>query len=83
MTDLEIYRHFCRYVDTVNEDGTCFVSRTDYDNFVIKLPLKSSEKGFPAYVTSYGHLAFKIDDVSHFFDDFETFKKNFMEEYGV
>lgn len=84
MIDLELYAHFSKFVYEVHkDDGICFVLRCDYDNFTKGLPIDDSEKGFEAFITSNGDLCFNIDDVSHFFDDFETFKKTFMEEYGL
>lgn len=83
MTDLELYVHFNKYVFEVHEDGICFIIPSNYENFVLELPLIDSERGFKAYVTSDGYLCFNIDDVSHFFDDFETFKEIFLKECGV
>lgn len=83
MTDLELYVHFNKYVFEVHKDGHCFVRRFDYDDFTKFLPINDAEEGFEAYITSDGVLCFNIDDVSHFFDDFETFKETFLKQYDV
>lgn len=80
MTDLELYVHFNKYVFEVRKDGYCFVRRFDYNDFTKYLPINSIKEGFDAVITFDGNLCFDIDDVSHFFDDFETFKETFMKE---
>ena len=64
----------------VHKDGNCFVRSFDYYDFVKKLPINDAERNFDAVITSNGNLCFDIDDVSHFFEDFETFKETFMKE---
>ena len=81
LSDLELYQHFVDYVDEVHKDGTCFVNSFDYENFVLKLAIEDSEEGFEAYVTHHGDICFNIDDMEHFFDDFETFKDLFMRHF--
>lgn len=80
MTDLELYVHFNKYVFEVHKDGICFVRCYDYNDFVKDLPINDAEEGFDAFITCNGNLCFNIDDVSHFFEDFETFKETFMKE---
>ena len=81
LSDLELYQHFIDCVDEVHEDGTCFVNSFDYENFVLGLAIEDSEQGFEAFVTHHGDICFNIDDMMHFFDDFETFKDLFMRQF--
>lgn len=80
MTDLELYVHFNKYVFEMHKDGNCFVYPFNYGDFTKCLPIDDAENGFEAYITSDGVLCFNINDVSQFFDDFETFKKTLMKE---
>lgn len=82
LSDMELYQHFVDYVDYADEGGICFVTRSEYEHFVSKLPLIDSDHGFDAHVTTYGELCFDIDNVAHFFDDFETFKDLFLKHFG-
>lgn len=81
MSDLELYQHFVDYVFEVHRDGNCFVRRFDYDAFTKCLPINDAEDYFDAVITSDGDLCFNIEDVLHFFDDFDTFKDLFMRQF--
>lgn len=83
MTDVELYQHICKYVYEVHKDGYCFVHCHDYNEFAKRLPIDYPNKVVNAYITHNGDLVFNIKDVSHFFDDFKSFKKNFIKERGV
>lgn len=81
MSDLALYKHFRDYVEEVTKDGLCIVGRSNYENFVEGLPLGKDNAGFKAQVTTYGSLCFYLDDVLHFFDQPEEFKKIFLKDY--
>lgn len=80
MTDLELFAHFYRYIEYMLGD-VCYVDKENYRAFVEKLPIKDSKTGFAAKIGYLGCIYFNIDDVAHFFKDFQEFKKVIKNEF--
>ena len=79
--DLKLYEHFKEHLDSIDEDGTCYVISEDYEPFVGFFMNDMFGDGFDAHVTGLGDLSFHIDKLKPYFDDFETFKRIIMKDF--
>lgn len=78
--DLRLYEHFKEHLDSVEEDGTCFVLSKDYESFV-EFMNDFFDDGFDAHITGCGDLSFHIDKLKPYFDDFEIFKRIIIKDF--
>lgn len=79
--DLNLYEHFKECLDSIDEDGICYVYADTYEPFVEGFMHDCFDEGFNAHITGTGMLSFHIDEVKYYFDDFETFKKLIMKDF--
>ena len=80
MNDIQLYKHIKEYCFEIHKDGKCFVYPHNYEEFVKGLDIRDSEYGINAFICSGGDLAFDIDELEYFANDFDALKEEVLKE---